>query len=308
MANLTTTTTQIDHPVDVYYDRLLLERTTPLLVHAQFGQMRNIPNKSGDTIKFRRYASLSVATTPLTEGEDPNAQQISKTDILAQVAWYGTFVKVTDRVSLTVADAVTSEIVEILGENRGETIDELTRDVLGATASSTTCSNGTGTATLLNRTDIDTVVQTLYGNRAKFITSSLKASTGQGTAPIRPSYMGILDTDLIDDLEVVSGYKNTVEYGNWTNLYEGEWGATGNVRWIATDKGYTSSTNYHCPIIGKNAYGVTSIDMGTAELIHHTPKEAGSALEMYETLGWKQPHVARILNDNFIHVLICTNG
>jgi len=64
-----TTKTQIADEVNNFYDRTLLERLLPLLVYTKFGQVRDIPRKSGsNTIKFRKYASLAVATTALTEG------------------------------------------------------------------------------------------------------------------------------------------------------------------------------------------------------------------------------------------------
>jgi N4-gp56 family major capsid protein len=92
MADNLTTTTQIDPGVNTFYDRVLLKRALPLLVHDKFGQIRNIPAKSGTIIKFRRYSSLTVATTPLTEGTTPAGKQLSKTDLTAQVSQYGDFV------------------------------------------------------------------------------------------------------------------------------------------------------------------------------------------------------------------------
>jgi len=86
----TTTRTQIDQEVNNYYDRTLLERLLPLLVYTRFGQIRDIPRKSGtNTIKFRRYSSLSAATTALTEGITPVGSQLSITDITADVSRYG---------------------------------------------------------------------------------------------------------------------------------------------------------------------------------------------------------------------------
>ncbi len=84
-----TTTTQVDPGVQVFYDRVLLKRAVPYLIHERFAQTRNIQRKSGSIIKFRKYASLSTATTPLTEGVTPPGQRLSKTDISAQVKQYG---------------------------------------------------------------------------------------------------------------------------------------------------------------------------------------------------------------------------
>jgi len=84
-----TTTTQVDPGVQLFYDRVLLKRSQPFLIHEKAAQTRNMSKKSGNTIKFRRYASLTPATTPLTEGVTPPGQKASKTDLTAQVKQYG---------------------------------------------------------------------------------------------------------------------------------------------------------------------------------------------------------------------------
>ncbi|HPL68299.1 MAG TPA: N4-gp56 family major capsid protein [Smithellaceae bacterium] len=87
-----TTTTQVDPGVAVYYDRILLKRALPALVHDRFAQKRPIPAKGGTTIKFRRYNSLTAATTPIADGVTPPGQQMSKTDLQATVSQYGSFI------------------------------------------------------------------------------------------------------------------------------------------------------------------------------------------------------------------------
>ena len=51
-----------------FYDMTLLDEAQANLVHDQFAQKRPIPQGSGKTIEFRKFASLPKATTPLTEG------------------------------------------------------------------------------------------------------------------------------------------------------------------------------------------------------------------------------------------------
>ena len=48
-----TTKTEISDETTSYYDRTLLERLLPLMCYTKFGQVRDIPAKSGsNTIKF----------------------------------------------------------------------------------------------------------------------------------------------------------------------------------------------------------------------------------------------------------------
>ena len=311
-----TTTTEIDPGTAVFYDRVLIERALPFLVHEQFAQTRNIPNKSGNSIKFRKYTSLSTATTPISEGVTPAGSQLAKTDLTAVVSFYGDFVHISDEVDLINQDAVLTEASELLGEQMGETRDELMKDVLEATASSTNASSGTNgqTPTEVTQADVKAIVKTLLGNKAKMITSVMAAGTGQGTTPVRSSFFGIAHTDLINDLEDVADFLSTSKYPSQSSILEAEWGATGNVRWlVTTNASKTASASpdtYLLQIIGQNAYATTSIDGGVAKNIVKAFGSGGTSdpLNQRATSGWKMPWVGRILNDNFMHALNVTNA
>ena len=313
MADALTTTTQIPPAVAIFYDRVLLENARAKLHHEKFAQIRNIPRNSGNTIKFRRFGTLSTATTPLPEGFTPAGQRLSKTDLLAQISWYGDYVHVTDVVDLTVENPVMTSAYEELGDQKGRTRDELVRDILVACASSTNASGGTNgnTPTELTKADIDDVVKTLVGGNADMLAPQLNASTGVGTAPIRARFWGIMHTDLMDDLEDVSNFKHISEYAQ-NNALDGEWGSTGNVGWLLSTVAHKSSdtpAQYYLPIIGKNAYAVTDLE-GASETITKPFGSAGTAdpLNREATAGWKMAFVARILNDAFMHVLKVTHS
>ena len=308
MADNVTTTAQVDPAVGIWYERTLLQPATQEYIYAEFGEKFSIGRKAGNTIKMRRYARYAAALTPITEGITPNGHKQSKVDILAQVSQYGDFAIVTDVVDLTVEDANITIEVDRQNDQMQNTIDQLTRNAIVNSASSTTCSNGVPTGTLLNKTDIDSVRQTLRNADADYMTELVRAGTGQGTSPIRPSFIGFADTDLEDDLETVSGFKHSANYSGQQNIHAAEWGATGNVRWLTSTQGFVSSGNYSNPIIGKQAFGIIDINGGNAKAIIKGFGDGDDPLNQRATVGWKMWQVARILNDAFIHVLICTNG
>lgn len=308
MADTLTTTSQIDPAVQTYYDRKLLVRGKPFLVHNRWAQQKDLPAKSGNQIKFRRYALLNTATTPLTEGITPSGQRLSKTDILASPSQYGDFVHETDVVELTVEDNTLNVASDDLAQQYAETLDELTKDVLASTLSVTNASSGSNgnTPTEMTTDDYQAVCKTLIGNKARMITSMIKAGTGQGTSPIRPSFRAIIHTDLIDDLESCTGFKAVTNYSNSQDTDETEWGNVKNVRFHMSqnaDKTSGSPDTYKIPILGRNAYGTTKIKRGDVKWIYHDPSKAGGPLEQQWTAGWKTWFVARILNDNFMHAL-----
>ena len=77
-----------------YYDRLLLMTAYPQLIHTKFAQKRILPQKSGDTIVFRRYNKLATVPVPLQDGITPPGSPLSATDIKARVSFYGRIIAV----------------------------------------------------------------------------------------------------------------------------------------------------------------------------------------------------------------------
>ena len=305
MADNITTTVEVDPAVATTYQRALLRPNYPEYIYNRFAKRYSIKAKSGNTMKFRRYNRYSAATTPITEGITPNGHKQSKVDLEAEINQYGDFCTITDVVDLTVEDKNVAVEVELQADQMNATYDQLTRDILVGSASSTTCSNGEVTATLLNSTDIKGVRQTMRENRAKFMTKVIKSSQGQGTAPIRPSYWGMADTDLESDFEDVTGFRSITNYPGNQGVDAMEWGYTNNVRWLTSTEGYVTGGTYSCPIIGQEAYATIDLSGGNAKSIIHGPTDP---LEQRTTIGWKMWQVARILNDLYIHVLKCTTA
>jgi N4-gp56 family major capsid protein len=313
---MTITTTAVLPPaVREYYDRLLLMTAYPMLVHTRFAQKRILPKKSGDTIVFRRYSKLNTVPIPIQDGITPPGAPLSVTDIKARVDFYGNFVTLTDQVELTVEDRVLNESARLLAQNLGQTMDEVTRDVLASTSSVLQCSNGTNgnTPTELTKADLDAAIKTLLGNDAEMISEVVVGENRFGTAPVRPSFWGYIDTDLLDDLEEVANFLSSANYPNQTTVLEGEWGSTSNIRWLYTSVGSVTSADpavYNNFIVGREAYAVVHLGEQAGEFFVEPLGSAGAADPLHQrgTVGWKHPWVSRILNDAFMLNLEATHS
>ena len=310
-----TTVAQLPPAVREYYDRLLLMTAYPKLIHTKFAQKRILPTRSGDTIVFRRYSKLDTVPVPLNDGVTPPGAPLSVTDIKARAAFYGNFVTFTNQVELTVEDRVLNESTRLLAQNLGQTIDEVTRDVLASTSSVLQCSNGLNgsTPTELSKADIDAAVKTLLSNDADMISEVIKGSSAFATTPIRPAFWGYIDTDLLDDLEAVANFVNTANYGSQDPVLDAEWGSTGNVRWLYTSAGSVSAATpavYNNFIVGKEAYAVVHLGSETGDFYVEPLGSAGSADPLHQrgSVGWQHPFVARILNDSFMINLLSTHS
>jgi N4-gp56 family major capsid protein len=298
MPDVLTTTRDIEPGMQLYYDRIL---ATPLpqYVHTIGAMQVPLPSKSTKTWKARRYNRKDAATTPIPEGLPPRAQKPSYVDIMATVDQYGGWDIITDVVTLTDPDPVLTKTVELQNDQQANTIDQLMRDILAASASVTTCYHGSGAETNLNRTDIDAVVTTLVGGLAQFVTDMIKAGTGQGTAPIPAAYMSIFDYHVLSDLEAVEGFKPVHMYATQNVFHQSEWGAVGRIRCLYSTQGYyDGSTYYYAPIFGKEAYAEVPLEGGNISSII-TPDQG--PLHQQNWVAWKRMWVGRILQD--LHIV-----
>lgn len=315
-----TTRTQIPAEVNNFYDRTLLLRVQPLLVHTRWAQVRDIPRNAGTkVIKFRRYSNLSAATTPLMEGVTPVGSSLSVTDITATVAQYGDYVTVTDVVTYESEDAVLMEAAEILGDQNGDTIDQLCRDILNAgtgvvyAGAGNTATADIAAGDVIALANLDTAIATLKANNARKMTTQINASTGYNTMPIPASFIAIIHPVIavkVKTLAIASSQWTSVEkYAGQSTVMEGEIGKYEDIRFIETNNAKvkvgagTGSIDVYCTLIlASNAYGITRISGEALKNIVKPLGSAGSAdpLDQRATSGWKATFVAKILNEDFL--------
>jgi N4-gp56 family major capsid protein len=312
-----TTRTEIPVEVNNFYDRALLERAVPAFVHTRFAQVRDIPRNSGtNVIKFRRYGNLTANTTALTEGVTPAGTALSTTDITATALQYGDYVTITDKVLMETYDPILTETAEILGDQAGDSIDQLCRNVVAAGttiqyASTAAADTDITAAMVLNRAEVKEAVRTLRGNNARPITSMIDPSTGYNTVPIGRSFIGIVSEDTAYDLDDATGWIPVEKYPNKSTVMMDEIGSLANVRFIMTSNAYVSSGGgagsvdvHYTIILAQNAYAITRISGETLKNIVKPLGSAGTAdpLNQRATSGWKLTFVAKILNENFFMV------
>ena len=311
---MNTTRTQIPAEVNNFYDRTMLMRAVPLLLHTKFAQVRDIPNKSGtDTIKFRRYTNLTAATTALSEGITPAGSSLSITDITATVLQYGDFITLTDVVTFETPDPILTETSQLLGDQAGDTLDQLCRNIVVA---GTNVMFATGTernditaAAKLTSTLVRKAVRTLKRAKAKRITRMINASTGISTEPVAASYIGIVHPNTTYDLKTDSLFVPIEKYSSNTTAMEGEIGKIDEVRFIEstnavvfTGEGDGNVDVYGTIIFGQEAYGISRISGQAMQNIVKPLGSGGSSdpLDQRQTSGWKATFVAKILNNDFI--------
>lgn len=296
--------------VNNFYDRVMLKAARPLLVHLRWAQVKDIPRNSSEVIKFRRYSLLTANTTALSEGVTPSGTSLTVTDITATVAQYGDFITLTDFLVFTTLDPILTETADLLGQQAGNSLDQITRDVMvaGSTvqyASSATTTNTVSASMTLTRDEVKEAVRTLQGNDAKKVTRMVNPSNGWNTSPVNAAYVGIISHNTLFDLKGETGWLPVEQYASQSNVMEGEVGTIDDVRFVMTTNGSTTSgsltTVHRTMILGQNYYGISRI---SGEAMKNIVKALGSAgtadpLDQRSTSGWKATFVAKRLNENF---------
>jgi N4-gp56 family major capsid protein len=279
-----------------------------------FGQVRNIPANSGDTVKFRKFGNLTAATTALTEGITPPGSTLSITDITVTPAQYGDYVTITDRLIFTTLDPVLMETAEILGDQAGETLDIIARDVLVAGTNVIYAGAATSRATVAAAHKIDAVavnraVRSLKLQHARRLTNMIDPSNGVGTKAIMAGFVGICHINTTYDLQAIPTFTSVENYPAQRGVMEDEVGAVGQVRFVETANakiftaaGVGGIDVYATLIFSENAYGVTRI---AGQALRNIVKALGSAgtadpLEQRATSGWKATFAAKRLNEAWL--------
>ena len=334
MANLNTG--NFSDAIKTYYEKRLLTRALPRLVHARFGMQARV-NRGFGSLELRKYTGLSAVTTPLTSGVTPSEQAapaLATTTITP--LWYGAWLGYTDKLDLTNFDPIVSESVGILGEQAGLSIDTLIRTTLVAD-STLDYSNGisaigslTAVTDKISFSDILIQVAELEAANARPIGGTYKVIC-------HPYTMATLfeDDNFVTLFTREGG--NAIRNGLMGRIFNMDFYVTSNAKKY-TDEGASSADPYSMLFIAAESYGSWGLanltpnyggmdtvggepgfarggnDTGKSpkpvEIIMMEPGSAGSLdpLKQRGTIAWKCAHDDTVLNSAWIRNLIHINS
>jgi N4-gp56 family major capsid protein len=233
----------------------------------------------------------------------PDGRSLKANSIEAEVGQYGDYVTLSDMLDLTSIDNVVVEATKACGRQAGLTLDTLTREVLHSNTNAYYCPKSDGTA-VTSITALDTTC-TLTVKMVEKAAAILKANN----APkFGDSYVAIIHPYVAFDLMQDDRWRHPHEYKDTTNLFEGEIGKIGGVRFVESSeaKVYTGGV-FGCLMLGANAYGVTEITGGGLQTIIKQKGSAGTAdpLDQRSSIGWKAIKTAEILVQPYMYRIEC---
>lgn len=292
-------TTGLTQEMSIFYEKTFLARAEYEYIFAQGAQMRTQPANSGKTVYFTRHTPLATVTTALTEGTNPSEVNLTASTVSASLAEYGTSVKISRFLDLTSIDANNKEKIEVVGQNMGETLDELTRNELftGATvqfAGAKAALTDLSASNTLTVAEIRKAVRTLKVNKARRYQENGKSwilKAGPYTTYDLTTDSTFLSADIYDN--------------NADKLYKGELGTILGARVIESPNQKSESstvTVYSNFIHGADAFGTIDLvgDKPQLYIIPHTKVDSGNPAGRFSLVSWAAATTNKTLNANWL--------
>jgi len=272
-----------------FYNRTLIERLLPTLVWLKHGQKRPIPKKAGMTANFRKFNRLDPATTPILEGVTPQGNNLDISAIHCVVEQYGDYVTLTDLIDLVGIDPHLTEAIQLLGEQAGETLDVVVRDVVCQGTNAHYVGGG------IARDDVgaDNTMSAQVMRRVRQIMARNNVKPPSGSK----DYLAFIHPDISYDIMGDPTWEGVQNYGKTQAIFDGEIGRLYNVRYIESTlcpifpgEGEDGIDVYGTIVLGKNAYGVP--DIAGSSKPQTIVKSLGSGgtsdpLDQRSSAGWK---------------------
>ena len=293
-------TTTLSPEVSTYYEKVFLARAEYELIMKEGAQIRTHPANEGRTVNFTRYNNLTVLTDPIGEASNPATCVINASTISMTLSEYGMITNHSKLLTLVGIDSGMKEKVELVGQNMGETIDQLTQAELvngtsfyGNEHAVTSLASGD----TLDACDIRLITKTLELAKANPYQDGLFVGK---TNPISKY-------NLIGD----STWVNAKTYSDVKDLYKGEMGELYQVRWLlsknvvsgteATSVAASTVIRYYSYIHGRDAFGCYDLTKDKPRLyILPNAVDSNSPAGRVSYVSWAGTYASKILNSDWV--------
>jgi N4-gp56 family major capsid protein len=204
----------------------MLKHAEPIIVLGKFGSHKKQPQRKTDTVVFRRLKPFNATAAEVpditavnfvtSEGTTPTANTISYTDVTIQLNQYAVLFKFSSKSQLMYEDDIPDDMATLTGETLAE-VAELVCYGQQKAGSSVIYANGStrvGVNTAIGLPKLRQAVRTLESNRAKRITTAVKAGPNFGTSSVEPAFPVFHHTDLNSDIRDLPGFTRREDYGS----------------------------------------------------------------------------------------------
>ncbi|MBY0403473.1 MAG: N4-gp56 family major capsid protein, partial [Cyanobacteria bacterium] len=253
-----------------FYRTDLLYRARQAQIFYDYGLRTPLPGNSGNTVSWRRFNALALATTALTESVTPSGTGLSLNEVTATVNQYGNHITYSDAVNTMAVDKIMDSAVQVLGQNGGESIEAVIRNVLQAGTNVLFATGSTrsaqGTSTPITLSLLRKALANLDGNNThRFNGQDQMDKLGLGgyVAFVHPQVV----YDIYNDTELKSALQYNASNDAAANLWTGYIGSIYGIQLIQSTlcpvfsgAGAGGNNVYGTIVVGMNAFGVVDVD------------------------------------------------
>lgn len=279
-----TSVADLDDSIVLAFDQMFMVAVGQNNVMDQFIQYRQ--DIGAKSIQMTKYARLALATTPLTDKEDPASVAMSDTQILFTPAEYGNVVTTTQLANLQSGGKADLAAAQIIGLNVGQTLDKLGCLAFDGITTNTRVSGGVAAGSVTaGHTVSRTELNTLYNKLARASVPMFTDANGNS------SYVFVAHDDVIHDLRAdttAGSWSDVTKYATPETALSNEVGMYGGFRvvrnnnaTITADGGDAAVDLYNSYAFGQNALGRAD-SLSPGMVITQTDK-----LNRFLNIGWK---------------------
>jgi N4-gp56 family major capsid protein len=232
---ITATDVELTKPVNAVFQQTFLRRAQQFCPYFSGTVPGTLNRQQGtSTIKWRRIEQETPSTTALSEltststymqGRDADTPTF--TDVTATVAKYGQFYIVNEEVDLYNPNGTTNELVAVLGESAGRSLNQLMRDIEEDNSTQRYAANVASAGAvhaIISVGDLNRAINELTRNAARTFMPMTNGSINTGTAPILPAFWAITHPDVAYDIAGLTGFTSVEKYSGQTATVVGEFG------------------------------------------------------------------------------------
>ena len=270
----------------IIYETALINRLLPMLHAYNDAQKSVLPQNSGTTVNWRKFTSLAIPESELTEGVTPAGTSLAVSKVEGVAKQYGDFVTISDLLAYAGIDKAMTEGALLCGEQAALLIDTVVLNAMGET----TNTMGSASTDLTETLEKQVVLKLKRANARRF-------EDGYYHALITPAQAYALMNQ--------EGWIAAAKYGSIKKLLKGEVGELHGVRFMESTNVPEADGSATAFIYGADSYGVVDMEGGAGKPSIIT-KDFGSAgaddpLNQRASIGWKNLFVAKVLDDKAIY-------
>ena len=322
-------TTQFDRDftfaptLKTYYDKRLLQNARRKAIYGRFAEPLSLPAHGGKNMEKRRFNTFARATQ-LQEGVIPTGQKFGMSSIYGNIADYGTYTAISDRLVLHAIDPIIRGATEEMGASAGDTQEQLLVDALLTNTNVMKCDN-VDYDTRAFKSKPTTAFNTMGASSTdgyalltpKMVLRAVTAMKKNKVPTINGKYVCVIHPSVAEDLRNDPQWIDFHKHNATDELFRDSIGELHGMVFLenvdspvlkGTYANKSGGAVYASFVFGKGGFGHIDPEGGGMEMIVKPREVAGGPLNQWSTVGYKFEDGVMILYTERVLTIFSTSS